>query len=346
MKSMMKAAFLEGPKQIVVREVPVPRCPEGGLLTRVEGCAICGTDLRGFEHGSNQVGQITGHEIVGTVIEVGEGVTGFAVGDRVSNCATTCGTCYYCQRGMQNLCPDRNKLDSIRQGGFAEYRPISPEAIAGGFVMKLPSDLPSLEGTLIEPLAAVINGNEKVDIYLDSSVVVIGAGPIGAMHLNLAKLRGAAKTIIVDLLDDRLEAVKKFGADHYVNGANTDPVAEVKRLTGGNGADVVIIACVSGKAQAQAVEMAAKRGQVLFFSGLPANAPTATLNTNLVHYNELRLIGGRSSVKRHFELSIDLLRTKRVDGSKLITSVVPLTDIQKGFEMVKAGQGLKVVVKP
>ncbi len=342
----MRAAFFEGPGSIEVREAPDPACPRGGLLTKVEACAICGTDLRSFEFGSRHKGEIIGHETIGTVIEVGEGVTGFQVGDRVADCPVTCGDCEYCRIGANNLCPSRGKVGGVAQGGFAELRPILASAVSGGFVLKVPGSLSAEVATLIEPLACVINGNEKLEFAQDTTVAVVGSGPIGVLHLLLAKMRGAASVTMVDLKDDRLGLVRALGADHVVNGKKLDPVAAVREVYGGRGADVVIVACVSAAAQTQAVEMAAKRGQVLMFAGLPEGAPTVTLNTNLIHYNELRLVGAKSSVKRQWDQALDLLASGRIDGSRVVDASVPLERIQEGFALVKSGKALKVAVKP
>jgi len=342
----MKAAFFEGPGRIEVRETPDPVCPPGGLLTRVEACAICGTDLRSFEFGSKHKGEIIGHESVGRVIEVGEGVTGFKVGDRVVDCPVTCGECEFCVRGANNLCLSRGRIGGRAQGGFAELRPILASAVSGGFVLKVPESLSPEAATLIEPLACVINGNEKLEFEFGTTVAIIGSGPIGALHLLLAKMRGAASVTMVDLSDDRLSAMKGFGADHLVNGRTSDPVAVVREIYGGAGADIVIVACVSASAQAQALEMAARRGQVLMFAGLPESAPTANLNTNLIHYHELRVLGARSSVKRQWDLALDLLVSGRIDGDAIVNRSVSLDRIQEGFDMVKAGTALKVAVKP
>lgn len=342
----MKAAFFEGPRHIVVRTVPDPVCPPGGLLTRVEASAICGSDLRKFEHGSKQAGEILGHETVATVIEVGEGVSGFEVGQRVTDCPATCGVCRYCLMGSPNLCHQRGRIGGLRQGGFAELRPIGKETLDGGFVIRVPDGISSVHATLVEPLACVLNGHEKLDVGLGSRVAIIGAGPIGCMHLAISRMRGAGQTIIVDVLDRRLDMARQFGADHYVNGARVDPVRAVMEITGGQGADVVIVACVSSQAQVQALEMASRAGQVLFFAGLPENSPTATLDTNLIHYHELRVVGARSSVKRQWDLALELLSAGKVNAPSLITHTVSLDDIQAGFEMVKAGKAMKVAAVP
>ncbi|HHY76292.1 MAG TPA: alcohol dehydrogenase catalytic domain-containing protein [Firmicutes bacterium] len=342
----MKAAIFEGPGKIVVREVPDPACPPGGLLTKVEACAICGSDLRAYEAGSKHQGTIIGHETIATVIEVGEGVQGFKVGDRVADCPVTCGKCKYCEAGSNNLCLQRGRVGGRPQGGFAELRPVLASAVKGGFVLKVPGDLPPEHATLIEPLACVINGQEKIVWRPGVSVAIIGAGPIGIMHLLLAKRQRAGKTILVDIKDGRLDVAAKFGPDHLVNGSREDPVEAVMRLTGGEGADIVIVACVSATAQAQALEMAGRMGQVLFFAGLPETSPTAVLNTNLIHYHELRVVGARSSVKRQWDEALDLILSGYIDAGAIVTHTVSLDDIVEGFELARSGKALKVAVKP
>ncbi len=342
----MKAAFLDGPGNISVRTVPDPKCPPGGLLTRVEGCAICGSDLRSWESGSRHVGEIIGHETVATVLEVGEGVTGFSPGDRITDVPATCGICEFCRRGIQNLCLQRGRVGGVRQGGFAELRPIGSPVVSGGFVVKVPADLSLEAAVTVEPLACVLNGHEKLDIWFDTSVAVIGAGPIGAMHAAVSKMRGARKVVVLDLLEKRLEMTEPFGADYLVDSSVHDPVKAVLDLTGGRGANVVIVACVFGSAQEQALQMASRRGQVLLFAGLPAEAPTVTLNTNLIHYNEITVLGARSSVQRQWELALDLVEGGRIEASKIVTHSVSLDRIEDGFQLARSGEAMKVAVVP
>ncbi|HHY45258.1 MAG TPA: alcohol dehydrogenase catalytic domain-containing protein [Firmicutes bacterium] len=342
----MRAAFFEGPGTIVVRDTPDPVCPPGGLLTRVEACAICGSDLRSFEAGSKHQGQIIGHETIATVIEVGEGVRGFKVGDRVADCPVTCGKCKYCKAGSNNLCLQRGRVGGRPQGGFAELRPVLASAVQGGFVVKVPGDILPEHATLIEPLACVINGQEKLVWRPGASVAILGAGPIGILHLILAKRQGAGKTVLVDLKDERLELARQFGPDYLLNGSRQDPVDETFRITRGEGMDIVIVACVSARAQAQALEMAGRMGQVLFFSGLPETSPMVTLNTNLIHYHELRVVGARSSVKRQWDAALEMIRLGAVDAGAIVTHTVSLEDIVEGFELARSGKALKVAVKP
>ncbi|MGI6644085.1 MAG: zinc-binding dehydrogenase [Bacillota bacterium] len=342
----MKAAFLEGPGKISVRTVPDPKCPPGGLLTKVEGCAICGSDLRSWESGTRHVGEIIGHETVATVIEVGEGVTDFKPGDRITDVPATCGVCEFCRRGIQNLCRHRGRIDGPTQGGFAELRPLGRAVLSGGFVLRVPNDLSLEAAVTIEPLACVLNGHEKMDIWFDTSVAIIGAGPIGAMHAAVARLRGARKIVVVDLLEKRLQMALPFGADHLVDSSVNDPVKAVLDLTEGRGVDLVIVACVSASAQKQALQMAARNGQVLLFAGLPAEASEVTLDTNLIHYNEITVVGARSSVQRQWELALELIKGGKIDASKIVTHYVGLDEIEDGFRLARSGDAMKVAVVP
>ncbi|MDP2858140.1 MAG: alcohol dehydrogenase catalytic domain-containing protein [Bacillota bacterium] len=341
----MKAAFFDGPGRVVVREVSIPACPEGGLLTRVRLCAICGSDLRTLVYGPSDGSRIYGHESVLEVVEVGKGVRGFGVGDRVMLCPVTCGRCEMCRSSAHHLCLRKEQVRTSTQGGFAELVLIGAEALSGDFVIKIPDRLDDAGATVIEPLACVLNGNEKISTGPGKTVAIIGAGTVGNLHLQVAKLRGARAVIMVDLLAQRLAANTLFGPDVLVDASSSDPVGRVSEATGG-GASVVIVACVSGKAQAQALQMAARQGEVLFFAALPGNSPGVPLNTNLIHYKELKVMGARSASRRHFDLALDLVMQGRVSVAPLITHILPLAEIAQGFELMRSGAAMRVALKP
>ena len=341
----MKAAFFDGPGRVVVREVPAPSCPEGGLLARVRLCAICGSDLRTLLYGPSDGSRIYGHECVLEVLEVGKGVRGFSVGDRVILCPVTCGTCEMCRSGAHHLCLRKGQVRTSTQGGFAEIVPIGAEALRGDFVIRIPDKLGDAEATVIEPLACVLNGNEKISTGPGKTVAIVGAGTVGSLHMQVAKIRGAQAVIMIDLLAQRLAANALFGPDVLVDASSSDPVKTVSEGTGG-GASVVIVACVSGKAQAQALQMAARQGEVLLFAALPAGSPDVPLNTNLIHYKELKVMGARSASRRHFDLALELVMQGRVIVAPLVTHVLPLTEIAQGFELMRSGAAMRVALRP
>jgi L-iditol 2-dehydrogenase len=347
----MLAAIYEGPGRLEVREVPRPECSEDGLVIRVNACAICGTDVRILASGQANVTTpgIIGHEITGVVEEVGPRTVGFRVGDRVAARPNIpCGRCRQCLRGMQNFCTgkDRRSFGYLLPGGFAEYMHVPEQAIRVGAVFRVPDDADLDEVTIFEPFGCVVNGQEMVAPTVGDTVAIVGAGPVGCFHLALAKMRGASKTVLVDLLASRLGLAERFGPDATVDSSREDPVKRVLEETDGQGADVVIVACSAHRPQEQALEMAARGGRVSYFAGLPHDRPTITFNSNLLHYKQLALYGVTGANFRQHDVAFDLLARRQVDGRTLITHKLPLADILEGFRTVREGEGLKVLIKP
>lgn len=345
----MKAAVFYGPQDLRFEERPLPVPQENELLIRVGACAICGTDLRTYRFGAANITQpvVIGHEIAGTVVEAGAAVTGWAAGDRVAVApAVPCCECAYCRRGIHTMCDSLRSIGYQFDGGFAEYMIVPWAAVRAGCVNRIPDNLTLEEATLAEPLACAINGQELLGVGLDDTVAILGAGPLGLMHADLAKVRGAGKVILVDVLEHRLELARAFAADVLLNGEREDVAARVREETEGAGASVVIVAAPSARAQEQALTLAAKRGRVSFFGGLPKNNPCASLNSNLIHYRELFIMGAYGSMPRHNRMALDLLASGRINAASLIGLVVPLEQLLEGFEAAAQGRVLKVVVRP
>jgi L-iditol 2-dehydrogenase len=343
----MKAAVFLGPGNIEVREVPEPEAGPGEVVIRVGACAICGTDVRIFQFGHHHVKppQITGHEIAGEIVAVGEGVEGYRVGDKVAVVTViSCGRCRYCRRGLQNLCPEQKYIGYHYPGGFAEFMKMPREGVLRGNLLVLPEDMDLLEASLIEPLSCVINGQSYLHIGLGETVLVIGAGPIGCMHVAMAKNHGAGRIILADISDERLELAQRIGADVYINPQKENLKERVFELTGGLGADVVIVAASSGSAQEEALELVAPQGRISLFGGLPKEKPTITFNSNIVHYKEIGVFGVFASHASQYEEAARLIYARRVPARDLITHVLPLEDIVRGIELVKSGKALKAVI--
>ncbi len=342
----MKAAFFCALGRVSVRDVPEPPCPPGGMLGSVRACAICGSDLRTMTSGPVDPSRVYGHESVLEVLEVDPGVHGYAPGDRIIVCPVTCGACDMCLRGAYHLCRRKEQVRTTNQGGFAEIVPVGREAIDGGFILRVPDTIGDLEATVVEPLACVLSGSEKTSTGPGKTVAILGAGTVGNLHLQVARMKGSRSVILIDLLKSRLDANACFGPVTLVDASSCDPVRAVRETTGRAGADIVIVACVSARAQAQAVEMADKQGEVLFFAALPAGSSDATIDTNLVHYNELKIMGSRSASRRHFDLALELITERRVAARPLVTHVLPLDEIARGFELMKSGIAMRVVLVP
>lgn len=345
----MKAAVLENIGRLFIKDVPYPECPSRGMVIRIRACAICGTDVKVYHHGHRLIKfpRITGHEVAGEVVEVGREVSDFKTGDRVTVAAALpCGYCLYCRRGWESMCDNLTAIGYHYDGGFAEYMAVPEVAYMNSCVNKFGSEINFSEASLTEPLACVINGQELSGVGLGKVLVVIGAGPIGCLHIMLGKTLGVTKAILTDISTERLEMSKVAQADIYIDSSKKNLKEEIMDITSGRGADVVIVACSSGKAQEEALEIVSKRGNVNFFGGLPKDKPFINFNSNLLHYGEFSVVGTHGSSPRHNSISLDLIRLKKVPVGTLISNILPLEDIQEGLNRTQKGEGLKTIIEP
>ncbi len=346
----MKAAVFSGPGQMEIKEVPTPRAEKGEIVIRVKACAICGTDLRTFRFGHKKVKppQVIGHEIAGVISEKGEDVTGWKIGDRVTVVTSVgCGTCRLCRQGRNNICAKTEALGYYYPGGFAEYIKIPAESIVQNSIIRLPDSVSFDEAAVVEPLSCCINAQNFLNIRKGDSLVLFGAGPIGLMHIELAQALGATKTIMVDINPERLtSSAKLVRIDHLVNSSEKDPVAEVMRLTEGEGADVIITANPAKITHEQAFRMAAIRGRISLFGGLPKDDSVIRFDSNIVHYREISVFGAFASARPEYEEALNLIKTKKIDAKKFISHRFPLDGITEGFKLVQEGKAIKVVINP
>jgi len=342
----MKAAYLIEPERIELRDVPVPECEADGILIKVKACGICGGDVRNFKQGLRaDVGpQIMGHEIVGIVEKTGGKVSGFSAGDRVALAPdVSCGKCYYCKRGMVNLCLNHRMIGTHWPGGFAQYVYLPAEVINNGFIEHIPENLSFEDAVMSEPSASVIACQQRNGVQPGDVVVVIGDGPIGCLHIEVAKARGA-KTILIG--KHRLEIVKCFNPDCIIATQECDNVKEVMRLTDNLGADFVICANANTATQKIAVEMCRKRGKVILFGGVPKINPITCLDSNTIHYNEISVVGAFSYPSTGIEMALRYIQDGMIDAKKYITKQVSLENIVDGIQAASKGEALKVLVKP
>ena len=344
---MMKASVYEGIEKFVVRDVEVPECMEDGILIKVEACGICGSDIRNYHSGlrGGITKQIMGHEIAGSVEEVGSTVERFKIGDKVAIAPdVSCGECYYCKRGLVNLCVNHKMVGTHFPGGFAQYVYLSKEILTRGMVHHMPEGLSFDEATISEPASSVLACQEYNNISLGDTVVIIGDGPIGCLHIEVARARGASTIIMVGLT--RLDSVPQFKPDYIINAANQNPVEKVLKITNGRGADVAIIANPVAKTQEQGIEMVRKRGKVIIFGGVNKNNPMTALNSNLIHYNELSVVGAFSYTAITHEKALHLISEGKISAKKFINKYVSLEEIPEGIAYAEQGKALKVVIKP
>jgi len=344
----MKAAIFEKLNTINVREYPTPVCDDESVLLRVKACAVCGSDIRIFHHGNARVHppQTLGHEISGLVAEVGKNVTRFKPGDRVAVGADVpCGECTFCEAGIGNNCQTNYAMGYQYAGGFAEYCLLNQMVVNYGPVHHIPEGVGYDEAALAEPLACVLNATELTGIHLGDTVVIIGAGPIGCMIIPIAYKLGATKVIVVQRSRPRMEAAKKFGADCYICSGEEDAIAGVLEETNGLGADVIITANPSPQSHADALLMAKNRARINLFGGLPAGS-TVTLDTNIIHYKELIVIGAHGSLPRHHRLALSLIGSGKIDMKPFISDRFDLDHILDAFRAAEGHTGMRVIVNP
>jgi L-iditol 2-dehydrogenase len=346
----VEAATFYAPGDIRLEQVPEPDVAPGEVKIRVRACSTCGTDVKISRSGHQNMTppQVMGHEIAGEIVEVGAGVAGWVPGDRVQVIAAIPdGTCEDCLAGHQSICPHQLSMGYQFPGGFAEYMIVPREVLAVDGLNRIPENLSFAEASLTEPLACVLNGQELARVGEGDTVVVIGSGPIGCLHVRLARARGAARVILIDLNPDRLAtAAALVHPDLTVATETQDPVAAVLDATGGRGADVVITAAASGRAQEQGLQMLARRGRLSLFGGLPKDAPNITVDANLVHYRELTLVGVNGSTPAQNKQALELIASGRVPVADLITHRLPLHDVLEGIEIVARGEAIKVTIEP
>jgi len=344
----MKSAFLVGPRKFELRDVPEPSAPDDGLLLEVVACGVCGSDLRRWNEGPPKGvdGIVPGHEAAGVILQVGKEVTGYSVGDRLAVAPDIhCGNCYYCQRGMYNLCDELHFVGVTPgyPGGFAEKLVLTGEVLTNGIVHKMPDGVTFMEGALAEPCCSVLTLHRKMSTGLGDTVVVMGAGPIGCLHVVVAKARGAL-VVVSEPSQTRRKMVQRFVPDLVVDPLKEDLADHVGKLTGGIGADIVICANPIGQTQTQAVEIVRKAGRVILFGGLPKGNPMVSLNSNRIHYGEIEVIGAFSYHPTAHKLALDMLQRKVIRADLMITHTFSLDSIDEAFQTAAGGEALKVMV--
>jgi L-iditol 2-dehydrogenase len=349
-QATMRAVVVRGPMQFGVESVPVPVAPHGGLLLDVKACGLCGSDLRTLRSGHRKVKlpYVIGHEICGVVADTGPEYQGpWQRGDLLSmGPVVYCGHCDFCLEGQYELCENYREIAQAWPGGLAEYMAVPEEAVRLGVIELVPPGVDPGNAAIAEPISSVLNAQERGRVGLGDTVVIIGSGPIGCLHIALARLHGADRIIIADINAERLKLAEPFEPDAVIDVSKTDLVAEVRRLTNGRGADVIVTATPAPTAVVQAVEMARKGGRILLFGGLPKDDCKPPVDMNLVHYNALSLIGTTTFAPRHYRLAVQLVASNRLPVDKLITHRFPLEDFERGAHMALEGKVLKAVFVP
>lgn len=344
----MKAAKLYGPGDFLVVECPIPEINEHEILLKTKCAAICGSDLRMIGNGYAGVDKdhplTLGHEVAGIIEKTGAAVTEYQAGMRISVAPNMgCGICDYCIEGSTHLCPDYKAFGINMDGGFAEYMRIPEAAITQGNILKLADHVTMEEGAILEPASCVKNGQEQVEIKINDTVLVVGAGPIGIMHAMLAKTSGAGKVLVSDLSARRLEMAEKTvpGIIPVLSGQLEETVG---KLTGGKGLDVCIAACPSAAIQEQSLRLMGINGRILYFGGLPAGKDQITISSNLIHYKQLRICGStRGNVRQYRDIE-KMVANGILKLNSLITASYDIGHIAEAVESARSGNELKTVI--
>lgn len=347
----MKVLRFYAPGDVRIEEAPEPRITPDEVLIRVRNCSTCGTDVKIFHNGHQNITppRVMGHEVAGEVAEVGANVSGWAVGDRVQVIAAVpCGECYECRKGWMAVCENQTSIGYQYDGGFAEYMVVPHAVLKVDGLNRIPDGVGFDEASAAEPFACAINAQELLGIEEGDTVVVFGAGPIGCIHTRIARgVHKAGRVFLVDVNAERLAmSAAAVQPDEVIDASTVDVVAEVMRLTGGRGADVVITATAANITQEQAIAMAARNGRISFFGGLPKTNPTITCDSNLVHYRQLHIHGANGSAPEHNKKALAYIASGVVPVKDLITVHLPLERALEAFDIVAKGQAIKVTVEP
>jgi len=342
----MKAAMLYGIKDLRVEDVPKPKVEFGEVLVKVKAATTCGTDLKIFQRGYVEkvikLPTIFGHEWTGEVEETSEGLEWPSKGMRVrAGNSAPCLHCAMCQKGKYNLCENMIWL----WGAYAEYIKV-PSRMVFVNMQEIPEHVSYEEAAVAEPLACVLHGVEEAGVKLGDTVTIIGAGPIGLLHLLTVKKLGAEKTIIIDVVEERLSFAEKLGADETVNSSKTDAAETIRQLTSGYGADVVIEAIGLPATWEQALRIVRKGGTVLEFGGCPPGTEVR-LNAELLHYGEVKVLGTFHTTPLHFRKALNLIASRTVDVRPLITRKMKLEEIKEAFEILSTSKTeIKIALNP
>jgi L-iditol 2-dehydrogenase len=340
----MRVAMYYNNRDIRTEEMPKPKIGVGELLIRVEASGICGSDVMEW-YRINRTPLVLGHEIAGTVEEAGEGVKIYKKGDKVA-CAhhVPCGRCHYCLAGHETVC-DTLRKTNFDPGGFCEYLRLPKINVDYG-VLSLPDSVSFEEATFIEPVACVIRGQRLAGMKPGLTILVVGSGIAGLLHIHLAKVMGVGRIISTDILEYRLNAAKKFGADISINAK--DYSAEMLRsLNQGRLADLVIVSTGSPSAIQQALESVEHGGTILFFAPTDKDRKIPLSFNELFWRTEISLTSSYAGSPSDYKEALDLIASKKLDVSSMITHRLSLSETGRGFKLVaEAQESIKVIIYP
>jgi L-iditol 2-dehydrogenase len=342
----MKAAMLYGVRNLRIEDVPIPQLDKGEVLVRVRAATTCGTDLKIFQRGYVshviKLPTIFGHEWAGEIVDLSPDVDWLERGMRIrAGNSAPCLHCKMCERGKFNLCENMIWL----WGAYAEYLKVPAQMVRVN-LQKIPVHVSYEEAALTEPLACVLHGVEEAGVKLGDTIAIIGAGPIGLLHLLTVKRLGVERVFMVDLVEERLDFAQRIGADETIDGKQEDVIRRIRELTDGCGADVVIEAVGLPFTWEQALRMVRKGGTVLEFGGCPPGTQIK-VSTELLHYGEVKVLGAFHTTPIHFRRALRLISSKTINVKSLITRKMPLDQLKDAFELLATSKReIKIAIIP
>jgi len=331
-------------RDVRLEEVPTPQIGSGELLVRIEASGICGSDVMEW-YRLDRAPLVLGHEIGGQIVAVGEGVTQYKEGDRVTAAHhVPCNTCYYCLSGHHTVC-DTLRRTNFDPGGFAEYVRLPVINVDRG-VFRLPDEVTYEMATFIEPLACVIRAQRQARLQPGQSILVLGSGMAGLLHVLLARATGAGRIIATDVIPYRLKAAERFGADYAIDAQKYSP-ARLCQLNQGRLADQVIVCTSATSAFKQALASVTRGGTVLFFAPTGPDV-TIPININELFFrNDITLTTSYAGSPADHEVALELIRAGSVQVVQMITHRLGLAETGRGFQLVSQGRdSMKVIIEP
>jgi len=341
----MQQIILVRPGKIKIKDVLIPEPSEGEIVVKINTALTCGTDLKAYLRGHKLIPMPGpfGHEYSGTIAKIGKGIKKFKEGDHIMGVhSAPCMKCRYCKKQLYNLCEVIMKKKAL--GAFAEYL-LLPSHVVKQNLLHKPENLNFKEAALLEPLSCVVHPYDKLRLNRVETALIIGAGPIGLMHLAYLKMRGI-KITVSDISKNRLSLAKKIGAKYTILASKKRNIEDiVKEVTNGLGMDLVVECTGQKSVWERSVNYVRRGGTVVLFGGCPTGT-IISYNTHRLHYDELTLIGSFHYTPKDVKTAYHLLTEKRLNLSGLISGEFKLQEIGKAFSLLKEGKGIKYALKP
>jgi len=342
----MKGLVYEGIEKIKLKEIPIPNIQEDEILIKVKYAAVCATDLRIFK-GKKKISypKVLGHEFAGIIEKVGKDLLSWSVGDGVTAYPLiSCGECYACKIGRKNICINRKTIGYDYDGGFAEYVRIPAKAIQMGNLIKIPNNVNFREAAISEPLAAAYNGIVRSGLRENEAILIIGAGPIGLFHIQLARLRKPSLIIISEPIEEKRKLAKLLGADVVIDPLRNSLKDCIEKNTDGLGVDKILLDVSSPEIIENTINFLKKGGTYVIFAGSPEGS-TITIDPNIIHYKEIIFTGVSGSTPEYHQEVLRLISSKEIDISPFTKDIFSLEEWDKAFDQKDKFQSLKPLFK-